>query len=416
MKLTRRGAVGSILAGAAAGPTAGLGFARRALAQQPTIRIGVLTDMSGPYHDISGPGCVAAARQAVQDFAGAGGLNVEILQADHQNKADVGLNIAREWFDRTGVDAIADVNNSGIAIALNGLAHEKNKVHLNSGAASSDLTGSKCSPNAVHWTTDTWANAQSTGGALVKAGAKRWYCITADYAFGHSVQKELTRVVEANGGQVLGASVYPFPQTTDFSSFILSAAATQPDAIALCNAGADMINCVKQMQEFGLNGRGIRTAAMIGFIVDVHTLGLPLAQGLMLTESTYWNLNDRTRALTGRLQPKMPNNHWPNSIQFQCYSAVLHYLKSVAAIGASRAKESGLEAVQAMKRLPTDDDAFGPGSVRADGRMLYPTHLFQAKTPGESHGPWDYLKLIATTPADQAFRPLAEGGCAFLRG
>ncbi len=412
MELTRRGALGG-LAGMA---LAGTGMVpRRASGQQPTIRIGVLSDMSGPYRDISGPGCVAAARQAVQDFAASAGLNVEILQADHQNKADVGLNIARQWFDRDGVDAITDVNNSGIAFALNGLAREKNKAHINSGAASVDFTGPHCSPNAVHWTTDTWANAQSTGGALAKAGAKRWYCITADYAFGHSVQREVTRVVEANGGQVVGSSVYPFPQTTDFSSFLVTAAASRPDVIALCNAGTDMINCVKQGQEFGLAGRKIRVAAMIAFIVDVHTLGLPSAQGLTFTESSYWDLNDRTRALTDRLRPKLPNNHWPNSVPFQCYSVVLHYLKAANAIGAAQAKASGLAAIEQMKRMPTDDDAFGPGLVRADGRKIHPTYLFQAKTPAESKGGWDYLKLVATTPAEQAFRPLADGNCAFLR-
>ena len=406
LQLTRRGALGA---------AAALPFAPAARAQQPTIRIGVLSDMSGPYRDISGPGCVAAARQAVQDFAAGAGLNVEILQADHQNKADVGLNIARQWFDRDGVDAITDVNNSGIAFALNGLTREKNKAHLNSGAASVDFTGPHCGPNAVHWTTDTWANAQSTGGALARAGAKRWYCITADYAFGHSVQREVTRVVEANGGQVVGSSVYPFPQTTDFSSFLVTAAAARPDVIALCNAGTDMINCVKQGQEFGLASRRIRVAAMIAFIVDVHTLGLQSAQGLTFTESSYWDLNDRTRALTDRLKPKLANNHWPNSVHFQCYSVCLHYLKAVAAIGAARAKASGLEAIETMKRLPTDDDAFGPGSVRVDGRKLHPTHLFQAKAPAEARGGWDYLKLVATTPAEQAFRPLADGNCAFLR-
>jgi branched-chain amino acid transport system substrate-binding protein len=400
-----------LLGSAAAAPLIGPASAQT----QPTIRIGVLSDMSGPYRDISGPNCVSAARQAAQDFGAAAGFNIEILQADHQNKADVGLNIARQWFDREGVDAITDVNNSGIAFALNGLAREKNKAHINSGAASVDFTGPHCSPNAVHWTTDTWANAQSTGGALAKAGAKRWYCITADYAFGHSVQREVTRVVEAQGGQMVGSSVYPFPQTTDFSSFLVTAAAARPDVIALCNAGTDMINCVKQGQEFGLGRRQIKVAAMIAFIVDVHTIGLSAAQGLTFTESTYWDLNDRTRALTARLRPKMVNNHFPNSVTFQCYSVVLHYLKAAAAIGAAQAKASGLATIEAMKRLPTDDDAFGRGMVRTDGRKLHPTILLQAKTPGESRGPWDYLTPIAQTPADQAFRPIAEGNCAFLR-
>ncbi|GAA0602077.1 ABC transporter substrate-binding protein [Craurococcus roseus] len=411
MELSRRGALAL-----PAAMVAGGGAARAQQAASPTVRIGVLSDMSGPYRDISGPNCVVMARQAAQDFgASARGLNVEILQADHQNKPDVGVNVARQWFDRDGVDAILEVNNSAIAMAINGLAREKNKAHLNSGAASADLTGPACSPNMVHWTTDTWACAQSTAGALARAGAKRWFFITADYAFGHSVQREATRVVQANGGQVVGSAVYPFPQTTDFSSFIVSAASARPDAVGFCNAGADMINCVKQAGEFGLAGRGIRPAAMIGFIVDVHTLGLPTAQGLVLTESFYWDLNDRTRALHGRLRGKMANNHAPNSVQAQAYGAAFHYLRAVAEIGAARAKASGLDTIEAMKRLPTDDDAHGPGSVRADGRKLHPTHLFQVKEPAESRGPWDYLKVLATTPAEQAFRPLAEGNCPFVK-
>jgi branched-chain amino acid transport system substrate-binding protein len=408
MELSRRGAFALSAAVAAGG--------KAARAQAQTVRIGVLSDMSGPYRDISGPNCVVMARQAAQDFgAAARGLSVEILQADHQNKPDVGVNVARQWFDRDGVDAILEVNNSAIAMAINGLAREKNKVHLNSGAASADLTGPACSPNMVHWTTDTWANAQSTGGALARAGAKRWFLITADYAFGHSVQREVTRVVQAAGGQVVGSAVYPFPQTTDFSSFLVSAAAARPDVVGFCNAGTDMINCVKQAQEFGLAGRRIRPAAMIGFIVDVHTLGLASAQGLVLTESFYWDLNDRTRALHGRLRGKMLNNHVVNSVQAQAYGAAFHYLRAVAELGAGRAKASGLEAIAAMKRLPTDDDAHGPGSVRADGRKLHPTYLFQAKEPAESRGPWDYFKVLATTPAEQAFRPLAEGNCPFAK-
>jgi branched-chain amino acid transport system substrate-binding protein len=402
--LTRRAGLGLAM---------GTALGQSARAQTPALRIGVLSDMSGPYRDISGPNCVVTARQAIQDF-GNRGFAVELIQADHQNKADVGVNIARQWFDQ-GVDAILEVNNSAIALAINNLAREKNKVHLNSGAASSDMTGPNCSPNMVHWTTDAWANAQSTGGSLARAGAKRFYCITADYAFGHSVQREVTRMVQANGGQVVGSSVHPFPQTTDFSSFLVTAAALRPDVIALCNAGTDMINCVKQGQEFGLASRNIRVAAMIGFIADVHTLGLPTGQGLILTESTYWDLNPRTRALTERLRGKMANNHIPNSVHLQAYSCALHYLKAVEAIGLPAAKASGLAAVEAMKRLPTDDDAFGPGLVRADGRKIHPTYLFQAKTPAESKGPWDYMKLIATTPAEQAFRPIAEGGCPFIR-
>lgn len=409
MQLSRRAALG-----VAAATAAGAG---RAAAQAPVVKIGVLSDMSGPYRDISGPNCVVAARQAVQDSGlAARGITVEVVQADHQNRPDVGVTIARQWFDRDGVDAILEVNNSAIAMALNGLVREKNKAHLNSGAASVDLTGPACSPNMVHWTTDTWANAQSTGGALARAGAKRWYLITADYAFGHSVQREVTRVVRANGGEVVGTAVYPFPQTTDFSSFLVTGAAMRPDAIGLCNAGVDMINCVKQAQEFGLGGRGIRTAAMIGFIIDVHTLGLASAQGLSMTESYYWDLNERSRMLHGRVRAKMANGHVMNSVQAQAYGCAFHYLRAVGVLGAAGAKASGLAAIETMKRLPTDDDAHGVGSVRADGRKLHPTYLFQVKTPAESRGPWDYLKLAATTPADQAFRPLADGGCPFARG
>ncbi len=229
------------------------------------------------------------------------------------------------------------------------------------------------------------------------------------------MQRDVTKFVQANGGEVVGSSVYPFPQTTDFSSFLVSAAATRPDVVALCNAGTDMINCVKQGQEFGLAARRIRVAAMIGFIVDVHTLGLASAQGLTFTESSYWDLNDRTRALASRMRPRMPNGHTPNSVQFQCYSAVLHYLKAVKELGPARAKANGLEVVELMKRMPTDDDAFGPGLVRADGRKIHPTYLFEAKAPAESRGPWDYLKLVTSTPAEQAFRPLAEGNCPLVR-
>ncbi len=394
---------------------AALALGGTARAQGETLRIGLLSDMSGPYSDISGPNAAVLARQAIQDFGATNrNLNVELTLADHQNRADVGVNIARQWYDQ-GIDAIMEVNNSAIALAINNLAREKNKVHLNTGGASVDLTGRGCSPNMVHWTTDTWANVHSTGGALARQGAKRWYCITADYAFGHALQQEVTRVVQANGGQMVGSSVYPFPQTTDYSSFLVTAAAQRPDVIALCNAGTDMINCVKQGQEFGLAQRNIRVAAMIGFIVDIHTLGLQSAGGLIWTESTYWDLNDRVRGLTQRVRGKMGKNHMPNSVQFQAYAGLFHYLKAAAALGVARTKASGLEAVEQMKRMPTDDDALGQGSIRQDGRVLFPVYLFQAKAPRESTGPWDYMKLLATTPADQSFRPMAEGGCSFIR-
>ncbi|MGU3667865.1 ABC transporter substrate-binding protein [Methylobacterium sp. A49B] len=384
---------------------------RPARAQAPVIRLGVLNDQSGPYSDDGGATSVACVRQAVQEFGD--GLKVEVIYADHQNKPDVGAAIARQWLDQDGVDAIIDVPTSSVALAVNQICRDKNKVHLNSGAATTDLTGAQCSPNTVHWTYDTYMLARSTGGAMVKAGGDTWYFITADYTFGQQLQRDTTRVVEASGGKVLGSRAYPFPGTSDFSSLLVQAQSSGAKVLGLANSGADTINCIKQAHEFGLD-QSMKIAAMLFYSTNVHALGLELAQGLLLTESFYWDLNPRTRALTERLHPKI-GPACPNMVQAGCYAATLHYLKAVAEIGVAAAKADGKAAVARMKAMPTEDDAFGTGRIRADGRKVQPSYLLQAKAPGESKGGWDLLKTVATTPAEDAYRPEREGGCPLVK-
>jgi len=404
MQLTRR-----LLLGGAA--TAAALPIRRVRAQdKSTIRIGVLNDQSGPYRDTGGLTSFACAKQAVAEFA-AQGFTVDVVDADHQNKPDIGAGIARQWYDRDGVDVILDVPTSSVALAVGGVAREKDKAYINVGAATADLTGKQCAPCIVHWAYDTYMLAKSTGGATVRSGGDSWYFITADYAFGHQLQEQTTRFVTAAGGKVLGSSAYPFPGTTDFSSFLLQAQASGAKVLGLCNAGADTVNSIKQAKEFGVP---MRLAAMLMFITDVHALGLDVAQGLTLTESFYWDLNDRTRAFTERVKPRTPNN-WPNMIHAGCYAGTLHYLKAVTQIGVGAAKASGASVVAAMKALPTDDDAFGKGRIREDGRGLFPSYLFQVKTPAESKGPWDFYKQISSYGPDEAWRPLAEGNCAFIK-
>jgi len=398
-----------LAAGAAWAALPGLGRAQA----NATIRLGVLTDMAGPYGDLAGPGSVQAVRQAVQDAAGLG-LRVEVISADHQNRPDIAANVTRQWFDRDGVDAVIDVPASSAGLAVSGIAREKNKVFLASSPGTVDLTGPQCSPNTVHWTYDTWMLAHSTGAALVKAGGDSWFFITVDYAFGHSVEAETTRFVKAAGGQVLGSARFPFPGTTDFSAFLLRAQASRAKVVALACGGADMINAVKQAAEFGLARRGQRVAALLMFISDVHALGLGAAQGSVCSETFYWDLNDRTRAFSARMRA----NHGmgaPTMVHAGCYASVLHYLKAAADLGAAAAKADGAAAVARMKAMPTDDDAFGSGRIRTDGRKLHPSYLFEVKTPAESRGPWDYYKLLQTTPAEQAFRPEAEGNCPLVR-
>ena len=408
-ELNRRSLLGGA-AGAAAWGAMPLSHARAQAAN--TIRIGVLNDQSGPYRDLSGPWGVQCTLQAVQEF-GNRGFNVEVINADHQNRPDVGVNIARQWYDQ-GVDMIIDVPTSSVGLAVNGVAREKNKAYVNTGSATSDLTGAQCSPNTVHWMYDTYMLAKSTGAAMVRAGGDSWYFITADYAFGHALERDTGNFVRAAGGRVLGSVRYPFPATTDFSSFLLQAQAARPKVIGFANAGADLINSIKQASEFGVTRRGIKLAALLMFLPDVHAIGLQTAQGLVLTESFYWDLNDRTRALTQRLQPRL-RDQVPNMASVANYSGALHYLKAVADMGVAAAKASGVEVINRMKAMPCDDDAFGPGIIRADGRKLCPSYLFEVKAPSESRGRWDYYKLVGTTPAEEAFRPLAEGNCPFLR-
>lgn len=386
-----------------------------AVAQRPTIKIGVLNDMSGPYRDASGPTSAACVRQAVEEFqATRGGFEVEVVAADHQNRPDVGSSIARQWIDRDGVDLIVDVGNSAVALAVNGICREKDRAYVNSTAGTTDLTGAQCSPSLVHWTYDNYMLSRSTGGALVRAGGDTWFFITADYAFGHSLERETSTFVREAGGKVLGSVRHPFPATSDFASFLVQAQSSRAKVIGLCNAGNDTVACVKQAAEFGITRRGVKLAGMLLFITDIHALGLQTAQGLVLTESFYWDLNDRTRAFTGRVLPKTGGIH-PAMSHAGCYAGALHYLKAVADLGVSDAKRSGAAAVARMKAMPTDDDAFGPGRIREDGRKLHPSYLFEVKKPEESRGAWDYYKLLATTPADGAFRPMADGGCPFVR-
>jgi branched-chain amino acid transport system substrate-binding protein len=408
MSLSRRSLLGATAA-AAAVPLA----ARKARAQANTIRIGVMNDQSGPYRDTGGITSVICTKQAVEEF-GSKGFNVEVVTADHQNKPDLGASIAREWYDRDNVDMIIDVPTSSVALAVAGVAKEKNKVHINVGAATADLTGKACAPSIVHWSYDTYMLAKSTGGATVKAGGTSWYFITADYAFGQQLQRDTTSFVEKAGGKVLGASPYPFPGTTDFSSFLLQAQSSNAKVLGLCNAGGDTVNSIKQAHEFGLTSAGMRIAAMLMFITDVHALGLDIAQGLSLTESFYWDLNDRTRAFTNRVRPKTPNN-WPNMIHAGCYAGTLHFLKAISDMGVAEAKKSGSGIVDRMKKMPTDDDCFGKNTIREDGLLLCPAYLFQVKTPAESKGPWDFYTTKVTTPADEAWKPLSEGGCFFVK-
>ena len=399
MSITRRGLLGTA-ALATAAPVIG-----RAQAA-PTLKIGVLTDMSGPYKDLAGPVAVQCVYQALEDFGVSGkGMKVEVLTADHQNKPDVGATIARAWADRDGVDLIIEVANSGVGLAVAGVAKEKNKVYINTGAATSDLTGSQCNANTLHWVYDTYMLAKSTGAAMVKAGGDSWYFITADYAFGHAMTRDTSIFINAAGGKVLGDLAYPFPATTDFSSQLLQASSSGAKIIGLSSAGTDTTNQIKQAKEFGITQRGIKLAGLLVFISDVHALGLETAQGLVVTNSFYWDANDRTRAFSERLKPKAPNVR-PTMVHAGVYSGILHYLKTAQAMGIAEAKKDGAATVVRMKAMPTEDDCFGAGSIRIDGRVIHPSFLYEVKAPADSKYPWDYYKLLATTPADQAFRPL----------
>jgi branched-chain amino acid transport system substrate-binding protein len=381
-----------------------------AQAQQVHVKIGVLSDMSSLYSDVSGPGSIVAAKMAVQDFSPAAhGMTVDIVSADHQNKPDVGSNIARQWYDVDHVDAIVDVPTSSVALAVADVTREKNKVFLISGAASSDLTGPKCSPNNVHWTYDTWMLANGTGKALVKNGGDTWFFITADYAFGHALERDTAAVVQANGGKVLGDVKVPL-NTSDFSSYLLQAQASKAKIIGLANAGGDTINSIKQGSEFGITAGGQHFAGLLVFDSDVNALGLKTAQGLVLTSTWYWDMNDANRAWTKRWQAERPNK-WPTMVVAGVYSSVLHYLKAVAAL---KNAGDGRAVVDKMKAMPADDILFGHSTVRVDGTVTHPAYLFEVKTPAESKHPGDFFKLRATIPADEAFRPLKDDNCPLV--
>lgn len=377
---------------------------------QTSIKVGVLTDLSGPYADFAGEGTIVGARLAVEEFRAQNAtVSVEVVSADHQNKPDVGATIARRWFDREGVDAIVDVANSGVALAVSEIAKEKDKVFLASGPATPDLTGKACSPNTVHWTYDTYALSHGTGSALVKSGGDTWFFLTADYAFGHAIERDTSAIIVSQGGKVVGGVKHPL-NTSDFSSFLLQAQAAKTKVIGLANAGADTVNAIKQASEFGITDSGTKVAALLFFITDVHSLGLRTARGTVLTEAYYWDLNEQTRAFAKRFAEKMPGRV-PTQVHAGAYSATLHYLRSIAVSGS----KSGAAVVSNMKRTPTVDSAFGRGSVRQDGRHLHDMYLFEVKNPNESKARWDYYKLLATIPAQDAFRPLSESSCPFLK-
>ena len=399
----------NLLAWAASAAIATTAGVAQAQVSDGVIKIGVLTDMSSLYTDLSGKGSELAARMAVEDFGAARkGLKVEIISADHQNKPDVGSSIVRQWYDVDKVDVIVDVPNSGVALAVNQITRDKGKAFLVSGAASADLTGKACSPNTIHWAYDTWMLANGTGNAIVKTGGDTWFFLTADYAFGHALERDTEAVVLKNGGKVLGKVRHPL-NNQDFSSFLLQAQASKAKIIGMANAGGDTTNTIKQAAEFGIVKAGQSLAGLLVFITDVHSLGLPTAQGLIFTETFYWDANDATRAFAKRFSEANRGIH-PTMIHAGVYSSVIHMLKAVEA----GKTDEGTKLIAKMKEMPTDDPLFGKGSIRKDGRKLHPAYLVEVKKPSESKGPWDYHKIRATIPADQAFRPMADGACPLV--
>jgi branched-chain amino acid transport system substrate-binding protein len=375
------------------------------------IRIGVLNDQTGVYAGLAGPGSVWAAKKAVEDFSPEKhGLKVEVIAADHQNKPDVGASLARRWFDVDKVDVIVDVPTSSVILAVNEVVKEKNKVLLVSAGGTSDLTGRACTPNAIHWAYDTWALANGTGRAVVKTGGDTWFFITADYAFGHALERDTESVVVKNGGKVLGKVRHPFPGT-DFSSYLLQAQASKAKIVGLANAGGDTISAVKQAAEFGITAGGQKLAGLLVFISDVQALGLNAAQGLVLSETWYWDMNEDSRKF-GREFAAANGGKFPTMAHAGVYSAITHYLKAVAAL---KSDADGAKVVAKMKAIPTEDKLFGKGSIRADGRKIHPLYLFEVKKPSESKYPGDFYKLLATVPANEAFRPMEDGGCPLVK-
>ena len=387
-----------------------VGTVARASFTDKAIKIGVLNDQSGPYADPTGQGSVIAARMAVEDFGGkVDATPIEVIFADHQNKPDIGSNVARQWYEVDHVGAIVDVPTSSVALAVNQITRDKNKVFLASGAASSDLTGKACSPNTIHWTYDTWALANGTGKTVLKAGGTTWFFLTADYAFGSVLERDMTAVINVNGGKVLGSVRHPL-NTADFSSFLLQAQSSRAQIIGLANAGGDLINSIKAAAEFGIVKGGQKLAGLLVNVTDVHALGLKASQGTLLIEPFYWDRDDKTRAFSKRFAEKNKGAP-PSMIQAGVYSAVIHYLKALKAL---KSDADGRAVIAEMKKIPTDDPIFGKGTVRADGRKLHPMYLYEVKSPADSKGPWDYYKLVREVPAEEAFRPIDQGDCPLV--
>ncbi len=407
MILTRRSLLGSAAVAATTPPL------RRARADRPMLRVGVMNDQSGPYRDVTGPTSVICTRQAVQEF-GDKGFDVEVLVADHQNKPDIAASLAKQWLDRDGVDLIQDGGASSCALVLAQIVREKNKVFLSTSTATSDLTGKACTPNTIHWVLDTYMSAKSTSGAMTRQGGDTWFFITANYAFGQALERDAAKFVTDAGGKVLGNNVYPFPETSDFSAALLQGKSSGAKVIGFANAGSDLVNCIKQAHEFGIVQGGQHLAALLAYSTDIHAIGLDIAQGLLMSEAFYWDLNDRTRAWTNRIRPKV--TLWPNSAQAGNYSSALHYFKTVADLGPAAAKVDGAATVARMKAIPTDDDCFGAGGkIREDGRKIHPCYLFEVKKPADSQQEWDLMREIAVTPAEEAFRPLNEHACPLVK-
>jgi branched-chain amino acid transport system substrate-binding protein len=381
--------------------------------QDKNVKIGALSDQSGLYSDLGGPGSTLAAQMAAEDSGLlAKGWKIDIISGDHQNKPDIGSNIARQWFDVDKVDTIVDVPNSGVALAVNNIVKEKNGVYINSGAATSDLTNAQCSPNTVHWTYDTYMLAHSTGQAMVKAGGDSWFFLTADYAFGAALERDTTEVIKASGGKVVGGVKHPL-NTADFSSFLLQAQSSKAKVIGLANAGGDTTNSIKQAAEFGITKGGQKLAALLLFLTDVKAIGLETAQGLSFTETFYWDMNDDTRAFSKKFADRMKNGAPPTMVQAGVYAGLRHYFKALEALGGN--PHDGAKVVAKMKEIPTDDVLFGKGAIQPNGRTIHSAYLFEVKKPSESKSPWDFYKLVGTVPGDQAFTPLDKSTCPLLK-
>jgi branched-chain amino acid transport system substrate-binding protein len=403
-----------IMKSLAAAVAAGLVFAvssgaANAQISDDVVKIGVLTDMSSLYADATGKGSLAAVQMAVADYGGkVKDKPVEVIYADHQNKPDVGVNIARSWYDTEKVDAIFDVPTSSVALPISALTRDKNRININSGGGSSDITGVACSPNTVHWTYDTYSLSNVAGKAMVKRGEDTWFFVTADYAFGMALERDAANVVKETGGKVLGDVRHPL-NSSDFSSFLLQAQASKAKVIALANAGGDTTNALKQAAEFGITQGGQKMIALLQEITDTHALGIKATQGLIVTDAFYWDMNDETRAFSKRFYEKV--GHMPTMIQAGLYSATMHYLKAIDAIGTDEAPK----VMAQMRATPVNDFFAKNGKIRIDGRMVHDMYLFEVKKPEESKGEWDLYKLLATVPGDEAFRPLDKGGCPLVK-